>query len=68
MPTPNSRLFLLLVLVMRIVLAIQFVADLEAEVWSQILTFVQTLSTLVRILKLKFRRDFEAEVWSIFCC
>ena len=34
MPTPNYRLLLLLVLVMRIVLAIQFVADLEAEVWS----------------------------------
>ena len=32
------------------------------------LTFVQTLSTLVKILKLKFRRDFEAEVWSVFCC
>ena len=46
----------------------QFVADLEAEVWSQILTFVQTLSTLVKILKLKFRQDFEAEVWSVFCC
>ena len=26
--------------------------------------FVQTLSTLVKILKLNFRGDFEAEVWS----
>ena len=31
------------------------------------LTFVPTLSILVKILNLKFRRDFEAEVWSIFC-
>ena len=46
----------------------QFVADLEAEVWSKSLTFVQTLSILVNILKSKFRRDFEAEVWSVFCC
>ena len=30
--------------------------------------FVQTLSTLVKILKLKFRGDFETEVWSVFCC
>ena len=30
--------------------------------------FVQTLSTVVKILKLKFRRYFEAEVWSAFCC
>ena len=30
--------------------------------------FVQTLSTLVKILKLKFRQDFEAEVWLVFCC
>ena len=51
-------------LVMKIVLA----TDLEAEVWSSSLTFVQTLSTLVKILKLKFRRDFAAEVWSVFCC
>ena len=28
--------------------------------------FVQTLSTLVKILKLKFRRDFEAEVGQYF--
>ena len=27
--------------------------------------FVQTLSTLVKILRLKFRRDFEAEVRSV---
>ena len=32
------------------------------------LTFVPTLSILVKILNLKFRRDFEAEVWSVFCC
>ena len=40
-------------------------------VWSENLTFVQTLSTLVKILKLKFRRDlklkfgqyFAADVW-----
>ena len=38
---------------------------MEAEVWSKSLVFVQTLSTLVKILK--FRRDFEAEVWSVFC-
>ena len=44
----------------------QFVADLEAEVWSYSLTFVQTLSTLIKILKLKFSPDFEAEVWSVF--
>ena len=30
--------------------------------------FVQTLSTLVKILKLKFRGDFETEVWSVLCC
>ena len=44
-------------------------ADLEAAVRSQSLPFVQTLSTLVKILKinkLKFRRDFEAEVFAIF--
>ena len=29
---------------------------------------VQTLSTLVKILKLMFRQNFEAEVWSVFCC
>ena len=28
-----------------------------------LITFVQTLSTLVKILKLKLRRDFEADVW-----
>ena len=28
-------------------------------------SFVQTLSTLVKILKFKFRRNFEAEVWSV---
>ena len=33
-----------------------------------LITFVQTLSPLVKILKLKLRRDFEAEVWSVFCC
>ena len=44
----------------------QFVEDLEAEVWSKSLTFVQTLSILVNILKIKFRRDFEAE--AVFCC
>ena len=46
----------------------QFVADLEAEVWSKSLTFDQTLSTL--ILNLKFRGNFEikAEVRSVFCC
>ena len=32
------------------------------------LTFVQTLTTLVKILKLKFRGNFETEVWSVFCC
>ena len=32
------------------------------------MTFVQTLSILVKILKLKFKRDFEAEVRSVFCC
>ena len=31
-------------------------------------SLLQTLSTLVKILKLKFRQDFEAEVWSVFCC
>ena len=36
------------------------------QIWK--LRFVQTLSTLVKILKLKFRRNFEAEVWSVFCC
>ena len=48
----------------------QFVADLEAEAWSQSLTFVQTLSALVKILKLKLRRDLKlifgqyfADVW-----
>ena len=30
--------------------------------------FVQTLSTLVKILKLKFRGDFETEVRPVFCC
>ena len=59
-------LLLLLMLVMRIVLAT--VADLEAEVWSLSLTFVQTFSTLVKILKLKFRLDFEAGVWLLFYC
>ena len=43
------------------VVALVTVADVS-------LTFVQTLSSLVKILKLKFRRDFEAEVWSVFCC
>ena len=51
MPTSNSRLLLLLVLVMRIVLAIQFVADLEAEVWSDFEHFGQ---------------DFEVEVQARF--
>ena len=41
---------------------------LGAEVWSKSLTFVQTLSILVKISNLKFRRDFEAKVWSVFCC
>ena len=41
----------------------QFVADLEAEVWSKSLTFVQNLSILVKILNLKFRRDFEADAF-----
>ena len=30
------------------------------------LIFVQTLSTLVKILKLKFRRDFEAQFGQYF--
>ena len=53
-------------LMMRIVLA-TLVADLEAEVWSKSLTFVQTLST-------RFGQDFdvkarfEAGVWSVFFC
>ena len=46
-----------------------FVTDLEAEVWSESLTFVQTLNT-------RFGQDFEAEVkarfeagvWSVFFC
>ena len=38
----------------------QFVTDLEAEFWSWSLTFVQTLSALVKIFKLKFMRDLEA--------
>ena len=41
------------------------------QIWNlrygqKILTFVQTLSTLVRILKLKFRLNFEAEVGQYF--
>ena len=55
---------------MRIVLAtVSFVTDLEAEVWSESLTFVQTLNT-------RFGQDFEGEVQarfeagvrSVFCC
>ena len=47
----------------------QFGADFEAEVWSLILFFVQTLCKgLVKVLKLKLRRDFEAEDWSVFFC
>ena len=37
----------------------QFVADLEAEVWSKSLTFVQTLST-------RFGQDFEVDVEARF--
>ena len=33
-----------------------------------LITFVQTLSPLVKILKLKFGQYFAAEVWSVFCC
>ena len=44
---------MLLMFLMRIVLAtVSFVTDLEAEVWSESLTFVQTLNTLVKILRL----------------
>ena len=47
----------------------QFGADFEAEVWSLILFFVQTLCKgLVKVLKLKFKRNFETEVWLVFCC
>ena len=69
MPTQNLlRLLLLLMLMMRIVLA-TVVADLEPDVWSYSLTFVQTLSTRFgKDFEVEVRARFEAEVWSVFCC
>ena len=68
MPTQNLlRLLLLLMFVMRIVLAI---VCCRFGSWGLVikLTFVQTLSILVKILKLRLKPDFEADVWSVFCC
>ena len=40
-----------------------FIADLEAKLWLKSFTFVQTLSTLFKILKLKFGQYFAADIW-----
>ena len=46
-----------------------FVTDLEAEVWSESLTFVETLSTRSgKYFDFEVQARFEAEVWSVFCC
>ena len=67
MPTQNMlRLFLLLMLVMRILLA---TLCCWFGSWGLVIKLnLFRLSILVKIVNLKFRRDFEAEVWSAFCC
>ena len=60
------RLFLLLMLVMRILLA---TLCCWFGSWGLVIKLnLFRLSILVKIVNLKFRRDFEAEVWSVFCC
>ena len=66
MPTPNSRLLLLLVLVMRIVLATvccrfgSWCLVIKLNFCSDFEHFGQDFWSW------KFRRDFEAEIWSAF--
>ena len=46
-----------------------FVADLEAEVWSKSLTFVQALGTRFgQDCEVEVQARFETGVWSVFFC
>ena len=67
MPTPNSRLLLLLVLVMRIMLATVCCRFGNRGLVIN-LNFCSDFEHFGQDFEVEVQERFEAEVWSVFCC